>query len=279
MSCKSQAHDALGLLFAREGVLLKMIVDNAKEMKLGEFARKCKEAIRELKKGAAGKLTWSGVPRWLRCFVLKYESYVCLHIAHDIYQLDCHVPKTVILGETADVSPFCEFGFSDWVKFKEDGVAFPDNQMVLGKYLGPSIDVGPAMTQHVMKANGEYEGQTTLHQLTPKELLLPVRDGHELARVLCRKHDANGVPANTAHKQPAMDTCVYEVHFPDGCTKELAVNTIAEALYAQCNPDGNQYVMLDASLDYRKNPNVAFSVNNQVKIVYGKKVVSCSTRE
>ncbi len=40
MSCMSQAHDALGLLFAWEGVLPKMIVDNAKEMKLGEFARK-----------------------------------------------------------------------------------------------------------------------------------------------------------------------------------------------------------------------------------------------
>ena len=73
MTCKSKAHEALGLLFAREGVPPKMIIDNAKEMKLGEFAWKCKEAhcylqsmepyspwsnsteheIRELKKGAA----------------------------------------------------------------------------------------------------------------------------------------------------------------------------------------------------------------------------------
>ena len=59
----------------------------------------------------------------------------------------------VVLGETADISPFCEFGIWDWV-FWEDGVAFPDNQMVLGKYLGPSIDMGPAMTQCVIKANG-----------------------------------------------------------------------------------------------------------------------------
>ena len=44
MSCKSQAHDALGLLFAWEGVPLNRIVDRAKEMKLGEFAWKCKEA-------------------------------------------------------------------------------------------------------------------------------------------------------------------------------------------------------------------------------------------
>jgi hypothetical protein len=76
---KSKAHEALGLLFAREGIPQKMIVDNAKEMKMGEFAWKCKEAsyylwstepyspwsnsteheIRELKKGAAWKLTRS----------------------------------------------------------------------------------------------------------------------------------------------------------------------------------------------------------------------------
>ncbi|KAL7474122.1 hypothetical protein ACHAW6_000116, partial [Cyclotella cf. meneghiniana] len=61
------------------------------------------------------------------------------------------------------------------------------------------------------------------------------------------------------------------------CTKELATNTIAEALYAQCDPDGNQYVMLDTIVDFRKNPNVAISWNDQVKIVNGKKVVSRST--
>ncbi|KAL7488248.1 hypothetical protein ACHAW6_013826 [Cyclotella cf. meneghiniana] len=75
------------------------------------------------------------------------------------------------------------------------------------------------------------------------------------------------MPVATAHKQPAMDTRVYEVRFPDCRAKELAVNTIAEALYAQCDPDGNQYIMLDAIVDYRKNPDVAISWNNQVKIV------------
>ena len=44
MSHKDEVNETLGLLFAREGVPPKMIVDNAKEMKLGEFAWKCKEA-------------------------------------------------------------------------------------------------------------------------------------------------------------------------------------------------------------------------------------------
>ena len=76
MTCQSKAHETLGLLFAWDGVPPKMIIDNAKEMKLGEFAWKCKESscylqstepyflwsnstkreIRELKKEAAWKL-------------------------------------------------------------------------------------------------------------------------------------------------------------------------------------------------------------------------------
>ena len=52
------------------------------------------------------------------------------------------------------------------------------------------------------------------------------------------------------------------------------MDTIAEALYNHCDPDENQYIMLDAILDYRKNPDVAISWNDQVKIVNGKKVVS-----
>ncbi len=92
------------------------------------------------------------------------------------------------------------------------------------------------------KAAGDY--------LVNSEVLLPVGDRHEFARVLCQKRDSNGVPVGIAHKQPALDTRVYEVHFPDGRTKELAANAIAEALYAQCDPDGNEYIMLDAIVDF-----------------------------
>ena len=116
MKCKDKAHEALSLLFVQEGVPPKLIIDGAKEMKLGEFAWKCKEAscylrrmepyspwsnstereIRKLKKGAARKLTWLGVLKWLWCFALEYESYIRLHTALNIFKLDGHIPKTVI---------------------------------------------------------------------------------------------------------------------------------------------------------------------------------------
>jgi hypothetical protein len=36
-------------------------------------------------------------------------------------------------------------------------IAFPDLKEVLGRYLGPSIDVGPAMTAKILKANSLTE--------------------------------------------------------------------------------------------------------------------------
>eukprot|EP00804_Cyclotella_cryptica_P003812 CCRYP_018937-RA/>CCRYP_018937-RA protein AED:0.24 eAED:0.24 QI:0/0/0/1/0.66/0.5/4/0/462 len=229
-------------------------------MKMGEFAWKCKEAhcylrstepyspwsnsteseIRELKKGAAGKLTRTGAPQRLWCFALEYKSYVRSHTAHDIYRLDGRVPETIVSGETADIGPFCEFGFWDWVKSQDQGVAFPGDALILGKYMGPSID--------------------------------------ELARVLRRNRYADGKVVETAHHNPALDTRVYEVRFPDGRTEELAANVIAEAVYAQCDADGNQYVLLDAIVDYRKDPSMAVARDDQVTIVDGKKIIKRSTR-
>eukprot|EP00804_Cyclotella_cryptica_P014222 CCRYP_005639-RA/>CCRYP_005639-RA protein AED:0.34 eAED:0.34 QI:0/0/0/1/1/1/3/0/304 len=230
MACKSKAHEALGLFFAWEGVPPKMIADGAKEMKMEEFAWKCKGAhcnlrstepyspwsnstehkIRELKKGAARKMT----------------------------RLDGRVPEmTVVSGETADISPFCEFGFWDWVKFRGLGGTFPGDGLVLGKYLGSSIDV-----------------------------------------VLHRKWDADGKDVGTAHHNPALDTRVYEVQFPDSRTEELAANVIAEAIYAQCDANGNHYALLDTIVDYCKDPSMAVAQKDQVLIVDGKNIIKHSTR-
>jgi hypothetical protein len=48
-------------------------------------------------------------------------------------------------------------------------VAVPDDATVLGKYLGPIIDVGPAMTSRIMKANGKLGNRSTVHALTSEE--------------------------------------------------------------------------------------------------------------
>ncbi len=58
----------------------------------------------------------------------------------------------------------------------------------------------------------------------------------------------------------------------------MAANIITEAVYAQCDADGNQYVLLDAIMDYCKDSSVAVARDDQVTIIDGKKIVKCSTR-
>ena len=100
---------------------------------------------------------------------MEYESFIHLHTAHDIYQLDGHVPKTVVSGKTTNIGPFCEFCFWDWVKFRGNGIAFPSDDLILGKYMGPSIVLGLAMTSQIMKANGKFEDCSTVRALTSEE--------------------------------------------------------------------------------------------------------------
>ncbi len=84
------------------------------------------------------------------------------------------------------------------------------------------------------------------------EVLLPVGNSQELARVLRRKRDADGKVVGTTHHNPALDSRVYEVQFPDGRTEELAANVIAEAAYSQCDANRNQHILLDVIVNYRQ---------------------------
>jgi hypothetical protein len=57
----------------------------------------------------------------------------------------------------------------------------------------------------------------------------------------------------------------------------LAANVIAEAVYAQCDVNRNQYVLLDTIMDYHKDPSMAVTWDAQVTIVDGKKIFKHST--
>ena len=38
----------------------------------------------------------------------------------------------------------------------------------------------------------------------------------------------------------------------DGDVTEMTANMIAESMYSQCDPDGNQYVLLDSIIDHKR---------------------------
>jgi len=97
------------------------------------------------------------------------------NIAHSSYGLAGQVPETMVSGETANISSIAEFKWYEWVMFRDTSISFPDSKMVLGRDLGPALDIGPAMTRKVIKRNGEIVFQSTVRSLTPDEMADPVR--------------------------------------------------------------------------------------------------------
>jgi hypothetical protein len=71
-------------------------------------------------------------------------------------------------------------------------------------------------------------------------------------RVTSRKRDKDGNPVRLANANPIPDTREYTFTFDNGDETVLNANLIAEAIYAQCNPDRNQYVLLDSIIDHRQ---------------------------
>ena len=157
MRRKGEAHHLLSLLFSHEGVPKTLI--------MGEFYRKARQAdcqvkqmepyspwlnaaeatIMELKKGTGRKMIRTSSPKVLWDDCLELEAKIWSSTASNIFELEGEVPKTVMNGETSNITQLCEFGWYDWVYFCDNAVTYPDDKWVLGRWLEPSIGVGPVL--------------------------------------------------------------------------------------------------------------------------------------
>jgi hypothetical protein len=91
------------------------------------------------------------------------------------------VPETIMTGSTANISHICEFGWYDWVMFRDNVPTFPDGKFILGRYLGPATNVGSALTTKILKSNGQTVCRLTLRHLNDKEIYCPIHQ--EMHRV------------------------------------------------------------------------------------------------
>ena len=78
-----------------------------------------------------------------------------------------------------------------------------------------------------------------------KYLMLPRGSILSKGQVIGRKHDAGGQVCGRANNNPILDTRTYLVQFNDGEVTKWTDNVMSAQMYAQCEPDGNMYVMLD----------------------------------
>ncbi|GAX10696.1 hypothetical protein FisN_14Lu214 [Fistulifera solaris] len=124
---KSDAHYMLDNLFCRVRVPHTLIPDNAGDVTAGEFKQKAQRAQATIRPFEAH----------------TFPTLISLKTAF----LDGEVPQTLLTGDTADISHICEFGWYDWVWYISP-------QEHLGRYLGPSFDVGNVLCARILPASG-----------------------------------------------------------------------------------------------------------------------------
>ena len=185
---KSDAHYTLDNLFRRVGFPRVLIPDNAKELTEGDFKRKALKAqvpikpveaytknaniaedgVRELKRAYRRTMSATNTPECLWDDCLVFMSLIRSHTALNIRQLGGDVPATLMAGDTSDISFICEFGWYDFVWYLS-----PEDEAMerkrLGRYCGPSFDIGDALCAKILTEKGRQVSRTSVFPLTEAE--------------------------------------------------------------------------------------------------------------
>eukprot|EP00957_Ditylum_brightwellii_P057736 4377613-Ditylum_brightwellii.AAC.1 len=114
-----------------------------------------------------------GYPKifWDDC--IELEAMIIFHTTHPLWELKDEVPETVMTGNTADISQFADLAWYQWVYFRNNTIAFPEEKEVLRRYLGSIFDAGPAMCAKFLKENDRALNRTTYRPLTKDKLDSP----------------------------------------------------------------------------------------------------------
>ena len=170
-----------------------MIMDGSKEKTLGDFDSKlrdsgchrkqtethspwmnlCEGEICELKHGSTRKMLKQNVPKKLWDHCLELESIIRSSTTLPRFDLYHQTPEAKMHDMSVDISDICEYKFYEWVMFNESKATFPGTKFHVGRWLGPAVDVGSALTYKILKSNGQVVPRSTIRHLTPDELTNP----------------------------------------------------------------------------------------------------------
>jgi hypothetical protein len=121
-----------------------------------------------------------GCPKriWDDCLIR--EAYVRSNTVLDIFGLEVQVPESIVKGKTVDISTTAEYGWYEWVRYRDTAASFPVSEIQVGRYMGAAIDIGTAMSRKVLKANGQVMYRTSVRSLTLDEIQSPTEIAERL---------------------------------------------------------------------------------------------------
>ena len=84
-------------------------------------------------------------------------------------------------------------------------------------------------------------------------IVLPRGENTDRGKVVSWKRDVNGNPIGRENANQKQISRWYEVEFNYDEVPELTANVIVEQMYAQCDENRNDMLLLDSLIEYRKS--------------------------
>ena len=110
---------------------------------------------------------------------------------------------------------------------------------------------------------GTYDTTPDIDDATPEyqdsyigaDVTIPLQGKPTTGRVKRRARTISGDLYGKANENPMLDTRAYDVEFSDGRVEAYTANVIAESMWSQCDPMGNQFRLLNSIVDHRTDGN------------------------
>ena len=149
---------------AQIGTTLRVLEANTQWANRAElYVGLLKEAIRK-------DMRETNSPLVLWDYCLERRVLIFQVTAKKLFQLNGTNPHTATFGTEADISHLCQFGWYEWVYYRDQSASFPYPKECLGRCLGPAKNEGNAMAQWILNENGRVVVRRSIRRLTPHEL-------------------------------------------------------------------------------------------------------------
>jgi hypothetical protein len=123
--------------------------------------------IREVKKRWFRQMVKRKVPKRLWDYGIVWVCEVMLLTSNSSFSLDGRTPMEQLTGEMPDISKYLDFGFYDWIWYK-DNAGLGEN--CIGWWLGIAHRVGNLMSYWILPETGRVIAWTTVQCITNLEL-------------------------------------------------------------------------------------------------------------
>ena len=96
--------------------------------------------------------------------------------------------------------------------------------------------------------------QPDYDKLINAEILLQLDDKMVMGKVKGRSLGDNGKVVGSYDDNPILNSIIYDIEFPDEQVKEYSANILAENMLSQVDNNGRNWLMMDAIIDFKKDP-------------------------